>query len=135
MKIVLYSGKNDETVLCDGVTRQLDRSAGPTGFRCPLQFAVQPANYVRAGSQTFFPRGQGACTISFSVTRRCSTNAAALAWLLAHLRDCKTSGTLKFIVGTTVYTVPNVSLVSVDNQPPLDATVRLTYTLNGGRLA
>jgi len=134
MQIILKDAADGgETVLCDGATRELDKSSGPEGISAPMELVTQVRAFVRGASAKPTNRGNAKVAITFAVTRRCADQAAAVEWLLSHLANCKVKDTLILASGATRWTVPDVSLDKIDHRPPTDATVRVTYTLSGGR--
>lgn len=127
-----------ESVLCDGASRAVDASAGPADFACPARFLVEAQQFFRGTSTKNRLRDNGRSDIRFTVTRRCTSQEAALLWLVDHLATVTAKDTLLLIFdqddgAVHTYTIPYVALEAIEHTPPTDATLRLTYVLRGGR--
>lgn len=135
MRIVLKAGTaaTQETVLCDGATREIGKASGPDNLRLPLGFLVQMDPLIRATSPSILARGNGMMDISFNVTRRFDDYESAVQWHLTHLKTVPTGTLLIFDFTTQQFQITPVALERIEHNPPLDATLRLAYHFKGAR--
>ena len=136
--IIKNSATGEETTLCDGATRDVDKSSGPVEIAMSAPGVVDPQGATRATEMKVRERGNVSTRITFQVLRRCSDDQAATAWLALHLATVVRKDTLIMLadsgIGKTVtITVPYVAMEEPAGRQ-MGASVMLTYKLSGGRM-
>ena len=121
------------SVLCDGPTRDLNKSSGPApGMRIQGKIGQQTAEALRAADIRIFPRGNRRTTASFEVIRLLASPDAAEEWAWLHPASVVTSGTLVIVLSVATLNMPT-TVLDVDCLP-MGASVKISYTAVGGGL-
>lgn len=118
--------------LCDGADRGVDKSCGPApgGIIAgnPIEQGIRP---LRARWAQMLNREGETTTLQFSVTRLCSTPAAAWQWAVLHHATVTRSGTV--ILTDTGLGVRILNCVLVPKCVPDGASVHVSYAITGGK--
>jgi len=106
-----------------------------SGLRVNGQQITQEVEFFRAPSRVFYPRGNRANVVSFSVTRTHGSLREAEAFILTHQGDLPNSGDVFFICGTPadnqVVTLPGAVLES-DEGYIIGTSSTFSYEIRGG---
>jgi hypothetical protein len=138
--VIQQDGQAQSTLaLCDGATRDQDKSAGPRDMTYSGSQIEQVSPVLRARSALVFDRGNGTDRFTFSVTHYCASSEAALAWLLEHRlaipRDptgVKTI-TVEFAAAGAVIVLQN-PVISITEARCMGVSVIVKYNIVGGPL-
>ena len=127
-----------EEQLCHGHVVGAGKHVGPTDLRVGGPIAVQKAQFLRATAGKSYARGNLTCTVSFSITRDCSTYEAAERFCFQHPRDVLREDTLLILAEgtrqeTVKLTLSDAALESCDCRQ-LGVAVIVSYVISGGAL-
>lgn len=110
--------------------------ASTQGLRVNAQQIIQEVDFFRAVARQFYPRGNTATIVSFSVTRSFETQRLADAFLLTHHNDLPPSGDVFFYCGDDtdqqIITLTGAVVDAIEDGSELGTSVRYTYALRGG---
>lgn len=126
-------------VLCDGATRDQDKSSGPEDLRYAGDQTEQIAPLLRGTTPAVFDRGNGVDRFTFGVTRRCASPDAADAWFLTHRlsiprnTDPAAPVTVEFRTGSAAIVLQN-PVIKINDAAPKGCSVIVKYTIIGGPL-
>lgn len=137
MRIVIQNPLTKaETVLCDGYSREADRSVGPNGLTIGTQRVVEVAQYLRGTDVTVYDRGNQQTQLAFGVSRRCATVGAALSWETLHHVTCLRAGTLFITVDEGAVRQVRLLAAAITGLETslVGVSVRIAYTIVGGVL-
>lgn len=120
------------TTLCDGPTRDLNSSGGPSEFEADSETHAQIVRYLRAAAAKPIDRGGALQSVRFAVSRLTSDAETAHEWFLDHLANCPRTGTLSFQQGATTITMADAHLVIRGRVR--GCTVFVSYTAQAGAI-
>ncbi len=139
MRIVIKDVDNNQTVLCDGPERGLDRNQGPlTGITANSRIVIQPAQRFRADFLKHFNRLNRSSSRQLRVVREMQSMQAAELWQLQCEAQTIRDGTIEFAESDGVGNVFKFALLNAAIPEiafvPMGVSREIIYTIVGGGL-
>jgi len=139
MRILIKDASNNQTILCDGPGRGLDRNTGPLdGIMFDDQINVQPGEILRAASAKAWNRGNKRTQVGFRISREMASANAAHVWQAAFHAQCIRAGMIEFTGvdsnGTERSFTLSDAVISNIKTTPLGVTRLVEFSIVGGAI-
>ena len=118
------------STLCDGVTRALNKSAGPaSGWSVSGRISTQIGEKLRASNASVWNRGNQVTTLQFDIMRLLASADAAEQWALMHAATVAREGVLTIVCGATLRMA--MAILQEPKCIGYGASVKVSYTIIG----